>query len=56
MAPKWAIRVKTLPNDLFELIQGTFYLLGWVSRPTSRGAVVLFFLLLVYRDFCVFVH
>ena len=26
-APKWAIHVKTLPNDLFELIKGTFYLL-----------------------------
>ena len=27
-APKWAIHVKTLLNDLFKLIQGTFYLLG----------------------------
>jgi hypothetical protein len=27
-APKWAIHVKTLLSDLFELIKGTFHLLG----------------------------
>ena len=27
-APKWAIHVKILLNDLFELINGTFHLLG----------------------------
>jgi hypothetical protein len=27
-APKWAIHVKTLLNDLFKLIKGTFHLLG----------------------------
>ena len=27
-APKWAIHVETLLNDLFKLIKGTFYLLG----------------------------
>jgi hypothetical protein len=27
-APKWAIHVKTSLNNLFELIKGTFHLLG----------------------------
>ena len=27
-APKWAIHVKILLNDLFKLMKGTFYLLG----------------------------
>ena len=27
-APKWAMHVKTLVNDLFKLIRGTFHLLG----------------------------
>ena len=35
-APKWAIHVKTLLNDLFKLIKGTFYLLG-LSLSDLKG-------------------
>jgi hypothetical protein len=27
-APKWAIHVKTLLNDLLKLVKGTFHLIG----------------------------
>ena len=61
-APKWAIQVKILLNDLFKRIKGTFYLLGLSNYPffallvtriigwfslTSRGVVVLLFVLLI---------
>ena len=35
-APKWAIHVKTLLNDLCKLIKGTFYLLG-LSLSDLKG-------------------
>ena len=35
-APKWAIHVKTLLNDLFKLIKGTFHLPG-LSLSDLKG-------------------
>ena len=35
-APKWAIHVKTLLNDLCKLTKGTFYLLG-LSLSDLKG-------------------
>ena len=39
-APKWAIQVKILLNDLFKLIKGTFHLLGLVLSDLkgARGS------------------
>ena len=36
-APKWAIHVKTLLNDLFKLIKGTFHLLELVLSDLKGG-------------------
>ena len=36
-APKWAIQVKILLNDLFKLIKGTFHLLGLVLSDLKGG-------------------
>ena len=36
-APKWAIQVKILPSDLFELIKGAFPLLGLVLFDLKGG-------------------
>ena len=36
-APKWAIQVKILLNDLFKRIKGTFYLLGLVLSDLKGG-------------------
>ena len=36
-APKWAIQVKILLNDLFKLIKGTFYLFGLVLSDLKGG-------------------
>ena len=36
-APKWAIQVKILLNDLFKLIKGTFYLLGLLLSDLKGG-------------------
>ena len=36
-APKWAIQVKILLNDLFKLIKGTFHLLGFVLSDLKWG-------------------
>ena len=35
-APKWAIQVKILLNDLFKLIKGTFHLL-WLVLSDLKG-------------------
>ena len=36
-APKWAIQVKILLNDLFKLLRGTFYLLGSTLSDLKGG-------------------
>ena len=36
-APKWAIHVKTLLNDLFKLIKGTFHLHGPALSDLKGG-------------------
>ena len=36
-APKWAIQVKILLNDLFKLIKGTFHLIGLVLSDIEGG-------------------
>ena len=41
-APKWAIHVKTLLNDLFKLIKGTFYLIGLSLSDLKGGCGSIF--------------
>ena len=36
-APKWAIHVKSLLNDLFKLLRGTFHLLGSTLSDLKGG-------------------
>ena len=52
-APKWAIHVKTLLNDLFKLIKCTFYLLA-LGLSDLKGNVVVFLVLLVCPGFWCF--
>jgi len=41
-APKWAIHVKTLLNDLLKLMKGTFYLLG-LGLSDLKGGLWFYF-------------
>jgi hypothetical protein len=49
-APQLAIHVETLLIDLLKLIKAIFICFGCFF-PTSRGAVVIFFVLLVWPGF-----
>ena len=53
-APKWAIHVKSLLNDLFKLLRGTFHLLG-STLSDLKGGVEYFLCVRYSRDFGVFV-
>ena len=54
-APKWAIHVKSLLNDIFKLLRGTFYLLGSTLSDLKGGAWKYFLCVRYSRDFGVFV-